>query len=94
MLSPVLGADCYRAQPEVCQWNLAQLANALLAAGLVEKEAAEEALEAYTDVSGNYRCLFSSFDQTNGNARYHYCVAAPSVSRDLARIDSIELFCL
>jgi hypothetical protein len=39
-----------RNQPEICQWNCAQLANSLLAAGLVEKEEAEEVLGEYAAV--------------------------------------------
>ncbi|KAF8058303.1 selO [Scenedesmus sp. PABB004] len=40
---------CYSNQPQACQWNCVQLANALFAAGLVRKEEAEAALEAYAD---------------------------------------------
>ncbi|KAI8475947.1 MAG: hypothetical protein J3K34DRAFT_453224 [Monoraphidium minutum] len=41
---------CYRNQPEMAQWNCAQLANALLAAELVGKEEAEEVLREYAEV--------------------------------------------
>lgn len=41
---------CYRQQPEIGQWNLVQLANALLAADLISKEDAEEVLEEYSKV--------------------------------------------
>jgi uncharacterized protein YdiU (UPF0061 family) len=45
----------YRQQPEVCQWNLAQLANALLAAGLAGQEALEQALaDEYAGVRGGW----------------------------------------
>ena len=40
-----------RNQPEVCQWNCAQLANALLAAELVGKEDAEGVLKEFSEVS-------------------------------------------
>jgi hypothetical protein len=40
-----------RNQPEICQWNCAQLANALLAAELVGKEDAEQVMREYADVS-------------------------------------------
>lgn len=40
---------CYRNQPEVCQWNLAQLGSSLLAAGLVGKEEAEGVMREYAD---------------------------------------------
>jgi uncharacterized protein YdiU (UPF0061 family) len=43
---------CYSNQPQAVQWNLVMLANALHAAGLIGKEAAEEALGSYADVSG------------------------------------------
>lgn len=39
---------CYQQQPEVAQWNLVMLANALLAGGLVEQKPAEEALGEYS----------------------------------------------
>lgn len=38
---------CYKAQPEVVQWNLAQLATALLMADLVTQEQAQAAVDAY-----------------------------------------------
>lgn len=38
---------CYKAQLEVVQWNLAQLATALVLAELVDKDAAQEAVNAY-----------------------------------------------
>jgi hypothetical protein len=42
---------CYSNQPQAMQWNCIQLANALFSADLVEKEAAEEALSVYAEVS-------------------------------------------
>jgi uncharacterized protein YdiU (UPF0061 family) len=41
---------CYSNQPQACQWNCIQLANALFSADLVEKEAAEEALGRFAEV--------------------------------------------
>jgi uncharacterized protein YdiU (UPF0061 family) len=41
---------CYSNQPQACQWNCIQLANALFSAELVEKEAAEEALSRFAEV--------------------------------------------
>ena len=38
-------------QPEVCQWNVVQLGNTFLLAGLVKKEEAEEVLPQYSKVS-------------------------------------------
>lgn len=46
-----------RNQPEICQWNCAQLANALLAAELVGKEEAEEVLRGYAEVRGATLCF-------------------------------------
>jgi len=43
---------CYSNQHQAVKWNLVMLANALHAAGLIGKEAAEEALGSYADVSG------------------------------------------
>jgi len=40
---------CFKNQPEIGQWNLAQLANALAAAGLLSKGEAEAGLERYAD---------------------------------------------
>ena len=40
----------YRNQAEIGQWNLVQLANALLGAELLEKEEAEEVLGKYSEV--------------------------------------------
>jgi uncharacterized protein YdiU (UPF0061 family) len=42
---------CYSNQPQAVQWNCVQLANALFSAELVEKEAAEEALTRYAEVT-------------------------------------------
>lgn len=38
---------CYQSQPEIGQWNLLQLARALVGAGLFDEEAASEGLAAY-----------------------------------------------
>lgn len=38
---------CYQSQPQVMQWNLAQLGSALLAADLLSKEEAQKAVDAY-----------------------------------------------
>lgn len=38
---------CYQAQPEIGQWNLLQLARALVAAGLFDEEAASDGIAAY-----------------------------------------------
>eukprot|EP00884_Botryococcus_braunii_P018806 jgi/Botrbrau1/5609/Bobra.97_2s0032.1 len=40
---------CFRQQPEIGQWNLAQLANALLAAQLMTLDEAQAAVEAFLD---------------------------------------------
>lgn len=40
----------FKEQPSIGQWNLAQLANALAASGMLDKAAAEEGLGAYADV--------------------------------------------
>jgi hypothetical protein len=47
---------CYSNQPQAVQWNCIQLANALFSADLVEKEAAEEALSRYAEVSRVVYC--------------------------------------
>ncbi len=39
----------FRNQPHICQWNCAQLANALIAADLLTAEEAQGALEQYAD---------------------------------------------
>jgi len=44
------GRYAFRNQPEVCQWNLVQLAEAMMAAGLLEKTSAEEAVALYSKV--------------------------------------------
>lgn len=44
------GRYAFRNQPEVCQWNLVQLAEALIAAGLMDKTSAEEAVTVYAKV--------------------------------------------
>ena len=38
---------CYQAQPEIGQWNLLQLARALVGAGLLDEEAASDGIAAY-----------------------------------------------
>eukprot|EP00803_Ostreobium_quekettii_P004631 evm.model.scf_672.7 EVM.evm.TU.scf_672.7 scf_672:31562-38836(-) len=44
------GRYAFRNQSEVCQWNLVQLAQALMAADLVDKADAEDAVESYSKV--------------------------------------------
>lgn len=53
LLPSCVDAQCryaYSNQPEIGQWNLVMLANALLAGGLLPKEAAEAALMSYSKV--------------------------------------------
>ena len=40
---------CFQSQPSIGQWNLLQLARALVAAGLFDESAAEEGMSAYVD---------------------------------------------
>ncbi|GMH32852.1 hypothetical protein BSKO_00686 [Bryopsis sp. KO-2023] len=52
------GRYAFRNQPEICQWNLVRLATSLVAAGLIEKTDAEEAVGRYAEV------MTSSYTET------------------------------
>jgi uncharacterized protein YdiU (UPF0061 family) len=43
----------FRSQPEIGQWNCVQLANALLAVGLVGRAEAQQVLDTYSEVGAS-----------------------------------------